>query len=66
MYRRRKEKEAGYPCIKNPNDLPNKKCAALAKLKSTEKRLVKDQNYSQICKQQIYNKKTNFEGIIRI
>ena len=48
-----KKWEAGYPWIKDPYDLPDNKCAALAKLKSTEKRLLKDKNCAQIYQQQI-------------
>ena len=51
-----KKWEAGYPWIKDPDDLPHNRCAALAKLKSTEKRLLKDQNYAQIHKQQTDDK----------
>ena len=48
-----KEWEAGYPWIKDPSDLPDNKCAALTKLKSTEKRLLKDKNYAQIYQRQV-------------
>lgn len=46
-----KKWKVGYPRIKDPDDLPNNKCAALAKLKSIEKRSLKNQNHAQKYKQ---------------
>ena len=48
-----KKWEAGYPWIKDPYNLPDNKCAALTKLKLTEKPLLEDKNYAQIYQRQI-------------
>ena len=45
--------EASYPWIRDPHELPDNRCSVLAKLKSTEKRLLRDENYAQIYKRQI-------------
>lgn len=50
---RRKEIGSRSSIDERSRDLPNNKCAALVKLKSIKKRLLKDQNYAQIQKWQI-------------
>ena len=48
-----KEMGSRLSWIKDPDNLPKNKCAALAKLKSTEERLRKYQSWAQIYKWQI-------------
>jgi len=45
--------EAQYPWIRNPNDLPDNRCAALAMLKSTEKRLSTNKMHAETYNSQI-------------
>ena len=44
---------ASYPWIKSPEELPNNRSVALAILKSTEKRLKKDEGLAQLYSEQI-------------
>lgn len=44
---------AKYPWIKDPKLLPNNRCLALATLKSTEQRLLRNLDHSQLYKRQI-------------
>ena len=44
---------ASYPWIKNREELPNNRCVALATLKSTERRLGKNDGYAKLYSRQI-------------
>ena len=39
---------AEYPCIKDPNLLPNNSCVAIATLQATERRLLKDERHAHL------------------
>ena len=45
--------EAQYPWIRNPNDLPNNRHSAMAMLKSTERRLLRNTTHAETYNNQI-------------
>ena len=49
----KKKWQASYPWIRDPAELPNNRCAALARLRSTERRLSKDIQHATLYKRQI-------------
>ena len=53
---------ARYPWIRTPSDLPNNKVAAMAMLKSTERRLARDAEHARLYQEQVDNMTNRMVG----